>query len=131
MKVVKRAIVLLSAASLSAAVVADDAPVYESLSDVAIGPVFFTDTERDRLDRLRGKSRSTITDSQSEPGVQNPTTDKAEANGFIVRADGKARVYRDGDFVVVNDEPEVRFHDEVAVQRKRATTENGDDDATD
>ena len=37
-------------------VAAEEAPIYESLSEVSIGRVFFSAAQRARLDRLRGTS---------------------------------------------------------------------------
>ena len=78
-----RILLLACAAFWMTPVAAEDNPVYESLSDVSIGRVFFSTSQRTRLDRLRGSRGPHSVRSQpsakasSRPG--NP-----DAAGFIV-----------------------------------------------
>lgn len=111
----------------SGSAVAEEAPIYESLADVSIGRVFFTASQRANLDRLRGTSGVQVSNS-GKPRSTNKKPGNPDAAGFIVSKSGKARVYRNGDFVEVSSEPNVKFPDDVTVTRKPSAEESVADD---
>ncbi|MEL7185563.1 MAG: hypothetical protein AAFN50_03870 [Pseudomonadota bacterium] len=110
-------------------VVADEAPIYESLSDVSIGRVFFSTSQRAYLDRIRGK-RGTVRVGSNSAGPVSSKPRTSDAAGYIVSSSGKARVYRNGDFVEVATKPVVAFPDDITVTRKpSADAGTADDEA--
>lgn len=110
--------------------VADEAPIYESLTEVTIGRVFFSEKQRANLDRLRGKS-TTASSESPKTRTSGSRAANPDAAGFIVRSSGKSRVYRNGDFVEVASEPDVKFPDDVTVTRKPGAEEGAEDDDAD
>lgn len=125
-KMLLAGVVLMMPVSVSA----EDEPIYESLSDVTIGRVFFTTSQRTHLDSLRGKRGTTVASS----GKTRSTSSKPvnpDAAGFIVSSSGNARIYRNGDFVSVSSEPNVKFPDDVAVIRKPSEEAGAADDEAD
>lgn len=125
-----RAVVLSVVALLSFPANAEEPPVYESLSEVSVGRVFFTASQRAYLDSLRGKSNvGSSSSAKSRPPSSKPAN--PDAAGFIVRSSGKSRVYRNGDFVEVAADPDVKFPDDVAVTRKSGAEEGAKDDGAD
>lgn len=80
-------------------VAAEEPSVYESFAGVNIGRVFLTPGDRDRLDERR-------LNPPAEGTASNPTVagapDKRRtlaAAGYIISSSGRARVWRDGDFI--------------------------------
>jgi hypothetical protein len=109
---------------LPGAAVADDATVYESLSDVPIGRVFFSPTQRIRLDKNRGVTQRSQTSSKAT-GAKRP---KKDAAGFIISKSGLKQVYADGDFVETTRSTAVRFPGDVTVVRQPQVDEDSSDD---
>lgn len=108
---------------------AEEAPIYESLSEVSIGRVFFTAKQRAHLDSLRGKS-GVESSTTAKPRSSSSKPANPDAAGFIIRNSGMARVYRNGDFVEVASKPDVEFPDDVTVTRKSSAEDGAlDDDA--
>ena len=82
-----------------AAVNAEETAVYESFAGVKIGRVFLAPGDRDRLDeqRLNPPAEGASGASESE-GAAEKAPEVASA-GYIISSSGRARVWRDGDFV--------------------------------
>ena len=115
---------------LSLPAAAEEKPIYESLSDVTIGRVFFSAKQRSQLDALRGKT-GVVSSSSAKPRATSRKATNPDAAGFIVRTSGKARVYRNGDFVEVAAEPDVKFPDDVTVKREPGAEEVSQDEKPD
>ena len=81
------------------AVNAEDTAVYESIAGVEIGRVFLAPGERDRLDEQRLNPPAKGAAGASESNGKAEKTHKAESAGYIISSSGRARVWRDGDFV--------------------------------
>lgn len=88
----------------------EEEQVYESLADVSIGKVFYSPEKRQAIDRSRGSSAAA---SSTRGGVKR----SSDAAGYIVRSDGRTRVYADGDFVLKASTASVEFPRQVAVIR--------------
>lgn len=104
---------------------ADETSVYESLSDVPIGRVFFSPQQRVHLDKkrgatVRGKKVSTSTSAASP---------KNDAAGFIISASGLKQVYSNGDFVKTARSTAVAFPGDVRVVRQPEVDEEASDDS--
>lgn len=119
--------VVLIAVFLTRPAIAEAMPIYESLSEVSIGRVFFSKSQRAYLDRIRGQ-RGTVSTSGTKAGPASSRPASANAAGYIVSSSGKARVYRNGDFVEVDTKPEVKFPDDVTVTRKPSAEAGAADD---
>ena len=104
---------------------ADGEAVYESLSDVVVGRVFFSAPERERLDAIRDRKPLPAVKRVADvlPGSR---VEDSDAAGYFVDAEGKARVYRDGEFVAVDDSVSVDFPNEVKVVRGPEPKSAGD-----
>lgn len=73
--------------------------VYESMSGVAIGRIFYAQNERDYLDRQRllsPKDATVHTDADAPVAATGKST---LAAGYIISNDGGRKVWKDGDFV--------------------------------
>ncbi len=97
-------------------VAAEDAAVYESLSDVTVGRIFFSTAQRERLDTSRSTRGMPVSVRQS-PGNTDSRVRHSDAAGYFIDASGRARIYRDGEFIAVADRPRVTFPGEVKVVR--------------
>lgn len=104
---------------------ADDAPVYESLSDVPIGRVFFTPQQRIQLDKNRGVAKHAQPNS-TRTGV---AATKSDAAGFIISGSGVRKVYSNGDFIETASSAAVAFPGDVRVVRQPQVDEEASDDS--
>lgn len=111
---------------LPSTVSADDAPVYESLSDVPIGRVFFSPRQRIQLDKNRGAAEHGTTPISTSAGV---AVRKKNAAGFIISSSGMKHVYSDGDFVETASSADVAFPGDVRVVRQPQVDEEASDDS--
>ena len=114
---------------LSAAAVAEETGVYESLDDVIVGRVFLSPEQRERLDQRRGKAPAPGPTSGVASG--KPKKKMPDAAGYIVSSSGESRVWSNGDFVVADEVSNVRFPGDVPVTREPAsddleTADDGD-----
>ncbi|MGI9271356.1 MAG: hypothetical protein ACR2QT_06240 [Woeseiaceae bacterium] len=78
---------------------AEEESVYESIAGVAIGRIFYTQSDRDYLDAQRllpPGSRNVHADTGERV---TPTTKPAESAGYIISSKGGRRVWKDGDFI--------------------------------
>ena len=114
---------------------ADESAVYESIDDLAIGPVFLTPGERRWLDANRHLAPQDVsgpTNASAEAG--DDSDEPAEPAGFIINSSGQARRYSDGDFSLSHSSPSsMRFPDDVEIRRhvaERETDAEGTDDET-
>ena len=135
-----RAMLLLILSTCPAASAADSA----DNSKMTLGRVFMSPEQRAELDRLRkirpvdGAAAATAATSTTGAG------DREEApasSGFIIRAEGEAYLWIDGDFRRVrpdrarsntsNDEIKITRHGrtEAADERQRPVTEHADDES--
>ena len=109
------------------AVSADDVPVYESLSGLTIGRVFYSQAERELLDQRRhlpprsGPPAVKITGTAGKPRINHD-----DAAGFIKSSSGRSRIWKKGRFVATSQSPEeaVSFPGEVEVERHDETDED-------
>ena len=115
-----RILVILCLFGAGQALSADDVPIYESLSQLTIGPVFYSQAERELLDQRR-----TLSPQSSRPAVRDtatagkPRIDHDDAAGFIKSSSGRSRIWRKGRFVPTSQSPEeaVSFPGEVEIER--------------
>ena len=113
-------VLLLSAPMLACA--SDDA-VYESFSGVKIGRVFLSPADREALDRRRLNPPVRESDAhKSAAGSEQAQRSRASA-GYIISASGRARVWRDGDFVVSDrrQPQKMAFPGDVKITRRAAS----------
>jgi len=122
-------LVLAVLAALSAAplATAEEAHVYESLSDVAIGRIFLSPRQRAELDKRRGKKESHSSREQSVRRAPRKTF--PEAAGYIVSSTGKARVWARGDFVATDEVSKVTFPGDVEISRKSQDKQDANPDS--
>ena len=104
---------------------ADEASVYESLSDVPIGRVFFSPEQRVYLDKNRGAT-ALGTSIKTSTGV---SPKKDDAAGFIISDSGLKQVYSNGDFVKTANSTTVAFPGDVRVVRQPHVDEEASDDS--
>lgn len=126
-----KTILLLSVIALTYPLlsVAENSPVYESLSGVRIGRVFLTQNERDLLDARRlvepqgGSFREVISDA---PAKSKPLA----SAGYIIGRHGRSKVWKNGDFVESRNDPEVSvsFPGDVKITRHAASDKPSDTD---
>lgn len=79
--------------------VADEESVYESIAGVAIGRIFYTQSDRDYIDAQRllpPADRSVDPDTGERVA---PKTKSAPSAGYIVSDEGGRKVWKNGDFV--------------------------------
>lgn len=90
---------ILMLLSISAAAPAEESAVYESFSGVKIGRVFLAPRDRDRLDerRLNPPAEGTAAGTGAEGAA--PKARVPAAAGYIISSSGRARVWRNGDFI--------------------------------
>lgn len=110
---------ILLAIPLSA--VANDDPVYESFSGLAIGRVFFGPADRERLDANRRKVPQQAV-STPIPANAKPLRKTQASAGYIIGRSGQARVWYNGDFVAssVSTADTTTFPGDVAITRHPA-----------
>ncbi len=135
-----RIIVTSALLLLAMPVLADESALYESVDDLAIGPVFLTPGERRWLDANRHLPPQNVSAQSTESAeAEGEEEERAEPAGFIINSSGQTRRYRDGDFSPSNASPEsMRFPDDVEIRRhvtERPTEaqradEDGPDDET-
>ncbi len=109
------------------AATAEESPVYESLSGLSIGRVFYSQAERELLDQRRhlpAPSGQAALKGKGTPRKQR--IDRDDAAGFIKSSSGRSRIWTNGRFVPTNQSPEeaVSFPGEVEVERHDAADEN-------
>lgn len=135
-----RTIASLALLLLAMPVLADESALYESIDDLAIGPVFLTPGERRWLDANRHlPPQATSAQSTESAEAGGDDEEPAEPAGFIINSSGQAQRYRNGDFSFSNASPEsMRFPDDVEIRRHvnerpteaQQTDEDGPDDET-
>ena len=99
---------------------ADEVAVYESLSQVSVGRIFFSVSERARLDAQRAGNPAPRSAPRSSSSVRTKSN-ADDAAGYFVDDQGRAWIYRDGDFVAVADAPKIEFQNDVNVVRVDAS----------
>ena len=94
-----RCFVVLALLFATSAAPADETVVYESFSGVKIGRVFLAPGDRERLDewRLNPPAEGTAGEPVAEGATAKPRA--LASAGYIISSSGRARVWRDGDFV--------------------------------
>ena len=114
-------------ASIPETTLAGEDALYENLADVAIGDVFFSVDERERLDRQRRPKGGAI---QRAPraGVHQKIKDKGR--GVFARSGGQSRVYENGDFVVSDSGADISFPDDIVVTRTRSSKTDDSEDSS-
>ena len=90
---------ILALLALPALAAADELAVYESMSTVSIGRVFLTQDQRARLDARRLNPGSVPATAAAPEGKRAQQKRSPGSAGYIVSGDGKARVWKDGDFI--------------------------------
>ncbi len=105
-------VVMLSLFAPQGSIASDDEGIYESLADVSIGKVFFSPDKRQAIDRNRGSSGTA-----SNAGASGKRKQNKDAAGYIVSSNGRAKVYSNGDFVVMKNATSVEFPGQVKVTR--------------
>lgn len=107
---------------------ADESPVYESLSALSIGRVFYSQSERELLDQRRDHPRRPVAASSKSVGTKNKSDDHKDAAGYIISSTGRSRVWKKGDFVTSSRSQvgKVSFPGEIAVKRHEEAGENED-----
>lgn len=95
---------------------AHETGIYEALEHIHIGRVFLSPPERLDLDKNRNVTPSAMA-SSSAGGDQKAATDNSRAAGYIVSGSGRARVWKDGDFVAADVPRSIRFPGDVKVTR--------------
>ncbi|MDJ0701376.1 MAG: hypothetical protein QNJ07_16120 [Woeseiaceae bacterium] len=118
-----RLLVILFLFGAGQAVSADDVPVYESLSGLSIGRIFYSQAERELLDQRRHQppqSGRLVAGTRAEP--RTPAVKHDDAAGFIKSSSGRSRIWKKGRFVPTSQSPEeaVSFPGEVDVERHDA-----------
>lgn len=112
---------------------AEEAPVYESLDSVRIGPVFLTPEQRRWLDARRGEAPddgSIAQDNEASEQSEN-SGHKRKPAGFIISSNGKRSQWNAGDFerTTATTVSEMSFPDDVTIIRhSRPGTQPDDDD---
>jgi len=116
-------LVILTMLTLPAYSLADDSAIYESMAGIKIGRVFLAPGERDRLDRRRLRPQAEKRDSDSGADGKSAAARVLSSAGYIISSSGKARVWRDGDFVESRrQEPQrMRFPGDVKVTRSNSS----------
>ena len=107
---------------------ADDSAVYESIDDLAIGPVFLTPGERRWLDanrHLPPQVASAQSNASAESGGDE--SEKAEPAGFIINSSGQTRQYSNGNFSLSSaSSASMRFPDDVEIRRHVAEPDDAE-----
>ena len=121
---------------------AESEAIYESLDEIHIGTIFYSPDERARID---GTSRSSV---ETKVKRSKTTVDSEKSAGYIVRSNGMARVYQDGDFIdagitsatndttlslakkVFSNDVEVTGHQEVSISPKSRVNSHESEDAS-
>ena len=114
--------------TFAAPAVADDSGVYESLSRLSIGRVFYEQSERDLLDARRGDPDAVVVESRETAAKPVETDERDNAAGYILGSSGKPRIWKHGAFVPSSSHQveDVAFPGEVPVTRHDEATRNAD-----
>ncbi len=97
---------------------ADEASVYESVDEIAIGPVFLTPSERRWLDANRHLPRRSASQEQAQSADGDEQRPRATPAGYIINGSGETRRWRDGEFSRSVDSAEaMSFPDDVQIRR--------------
>lgn len=125
-----RRIVASYVALFAAAAIAGEDLVYESLQGVEIGRVFLSQEQRAVLDQKRKHSASDIASASGTTPVSGVLSQSALSAGYIIGRDGRAKVWKDGDFLSspAPRETVLRFPGDVKIIRHSAI-DAGDDPA--
>ena len=94
---------------------ANEEGFYESLEHIHLGRVFLSPEERAYLDRHRGVRAPVV--ARSPTGQRTTATRNNNAAGYIVSSSGRARIWKDGDFVSAKIPDSIRFPGDVTVTR--------------
>lgn len=124
----KRALAIFLGSALITTASADEPPVYESLSTLSIGRVFYSQPERELLDLRRDHPQAPVAISGKTGGRKSASRDHKDAAGYIISSSGHSRVWKKGDFVTSSRSQvdQVAFPGEVAVKRHDEAGENED-----
>ena len=123
---------LLALLLLPTLALGEDIAVYESLSDVRIGPVFLTPEQRRWLDARRDQGPDEWQDDSD--GGASETTEEPEPRptpaGFIINSNGKRSQWKGGDFEQTSSTSisDMRFPDDVKIIRHDNSAAGPDDD---
>ncbi len=119
---IRRRILVSSVALFTAAAVANDDLVYESLRGVEIGRVFLSQEQRAVLDQKRKHSASDGASASGTSPVPEALAPSALSAGYIIGRDGQAKVWKDGDFASssMRRETALRFPGDVKIIRHTA-----------
>ncbi len=115
-----RLLAILLLLSAGQAVGADEVPVYESLSGLSIGRVFYSQAERELLDQRRHLPPQSSLPAVTKTGTAGKRQiNHDDAAGFIKSSSGRSRIWKKGRFVPTSQSPEeaVSFPGEVEVER--------------
>ncbi len=104
-----------------------DTDIYESLPEVTIGRVFFSQQQRERLDQRR---TATPLASGTVPRQVHKKNGE-NAAGYIVSSSGVSKVYIDGEFVTTSNSAAVTFPGAVKIARGEHSDEAEADDEAD
>jgi len=115
---------ILSLPASRSSFASEEEQVYESLADVRIGKVFYSPEKRLAIDRSRGSSAAA---GRPRVGVKR----NSDAAGYIIRSDGRTRVYANGDFVLKESTATVKFPRPVEVIRSTVADDAEAGNATD
>ncbi len=93
--------------------------MYESLSALSIGRVFYTQAERELLDLRRDRPEVPVAGAANPGSGKQKADEHKDAAGYIISSSGRSRVWAEGDFVPSSqDEIEnVSFPGDVGVER--------------
>ena len=80
-------------------VIAEEESVYESISGVAIGRIFYSQSDRDYLDALRLLPPGDKSVHPDTGERVTPATKSTPSAGYIISSEGGRKVWKDGDFV--------------------------------
>ncbi len=105
--------------------VAGEIAIYESLSDVTIGRVFLTPTQRAYLDTRPVASPKPV----QEAPLTEPVKKRKNPAGYIINGSGESRVWSQQGFVNREDASGISFPGDVRILRKE-TTEVPDSSST-
>jgi hypothetical protein len=108
-------VMLILANAFSRPAAAHEEGIYESLEHIHLGRVFLSPEERAYLDKHRGV-RAPVAASNST-GQKAAAARISNAAGYIMSSSGRARVWKDGDFVSAKIPDSIRFPGDVKVTR--------------
>lgn len=123
-------VILALGCIFSLPVAAHESGVYEALEHIHIGRVFLSPPERVHLDKTRNV-RSPGAGERRTAADSDGTVRNDRAAGYIVSSSGRARVWKDGDFVVADAPRSMRFPGEVKITRTADKVPDTDDVSSD